>query len=89
MLSGEKHGPKGTFAQSMRERAEQAVPEGMDVDEATVAVGQRAKEIAGEAKDAVKEGIQKVRSFDQAVKEKAKVEKSAPGWESSAFDVSA
>lgn len=89
VLSGEKHGPKGTFSQDLKERAEQAVPEGMDVDDVTVAVGQRAREVVGEAKDAVKEGIQKVRSFDQAVKEKAEQEKSTPGWESSAFDVSA
>ncbi|GJE93419.1 hypothetical protein PsYK624_095780 [Phanerochaete sordida] len=94
VLSGEKRGPKGNFADSLQER----VATEMDVDveqlQAEVvgqaeSVGQRAKEVAGEAKDAVKEGYQKVKSFKQTVDQKAAEEKKRPGWESGAFDVCA
>ncbi|EKM57069.1 uncharacterized protein PHACADRAFT_119248 [Phanerochaete carnosa HHB-10118-sp] len=75
VLSGEKRGPKGNFSESVKER----VAAEMD----------RAKELAGEAKEQIKEGYQQVKSFTQTVKNKAEEEKRKPGWESSAFDVSA
>jgi len=94
VLPGEKHGPKGNFSESLKDKASREMgvdPEELQ-DEATQqtqAVGQRAKELVGEAKDSVKAGYQKVKSFKQAVQTKAEEEKSRPGWESHAFDVSA
>ena len=40
-------------------------------------------------RSAVKEGYRKVKSFKEAVEQKAEAEKQKPGWESGAFDVSA
>lgn len=94
VLDGEKRGPKGNFSESLKDRAARE----LDVDPAELqdeaqqqvrAVGQRAKEVAGAAKDKVKEGYQKVKSFKQTVEVKAEEEKSRPGWESAAFDVNA
>lgn len=94
VLSGEKRGPKGNFSESVKERV--AAEMDVDVDELeqevrgqTRDVGQRAKELAGEAKDTIKEGYQKVKTFKQSVEIKAEEERSQPGWESRAFDVSA
>lgn len=94
VLSGDKRGPKGNFSESLKDIAAQE----MDVDpselgdvaaQQTKRVGQAAKDLAGEAKESVKEGYQKVKSFKEAVQVKAEEEKSRPGWESRAFDVSA
>ncbi|KAI0701974.1 hypothetical protein BC835DRAFT_1322062 [Cytidiella melzeri] len=94
VLPGEKRGPKGNFSESLKEVAARE----MDVDPSelqdeaaaqTKQVGQAAKDLAGEAKDKVKAGYQKVKSFKDTVQVKAKEEKSRPGWESKAFDVSA
>lgn len=97
VLSGEKRGPRGNFSESLADKARREAEEAgvdMDVDAedvqgATVAVGQRAKEVAGEVKEGVKEGVRKVRGFGQSVSEKAEQERKQPGWESAAFDVSA
>ncbi|KAI0826244.1 hypothetical protein BC629DRAFT_1578653 [Irpex lacteus] len=94
VLSGEKRGPKGNFSESLKDKAARE----MDVDpseledaaaQKTKQVGQAAKDLAGEAKDKVKEGYQKVKSFKETVQVKSEEEKSKPGWESSAFDISA
>jgi hypothetical protein len=82
VLGPEKHGPKGTLAQPLKERAREA---GVDVD-----VGVSAEHIAGAGKDVVgkaKEGLRKVRTFEEKIAEKQKEEGSTPGWESSAFGV--
>ena len=89
VLGGEKRGPRGNFSESLKDKAKDAMPEDMDVEGATVEVGQRAREVAGEAKERVKEGVQKVRSFKDSVEVKAQEEKGRPGWESAAFDASA
>ncbi|KAI0342498.1 hypothetical protein BDW22DRAFT_1407581 [Trametopsis cervina] len=94
VLSGEKRGPKGNFSESLKDVAARE----MDVDpseledaaaQQTKQVGQAAKDLTGQAKDSIKEGYQKVKSFKDTVKVKSEEEKSRPGWESQAFDVSA
>ncbi|KDQ52650.1 hypothetical protein JAAARDRAFT_183909 [Jaapia argillacea MUCL 33604] len=75
ILSGEKRGPKGTFSESLGDK--------MDVEGGVEGLGA----VAQQAKETVKEGIKKVRSFKQSVEVKAREEKSREGWQTSAFDV--
>lgn len=90
VLSSEQRGPKGNFSESVKDRV--AAEMDIDIDEVDVqgqvrGVGERAREVAGDAKDAVKEGYHQVKSFKHAVEQKAEAEKRKPGWESGAFDV--
>ena len=92
VLSGEQQGPKGNFSESIKERV--ATEMDIDIDDVDVQgqvseVGERAREVAAEAKEKVKEGYQKVKTFKESVQQKAEKEKRQPGWESSAFDISA
>ncbi|KAI0752306.1 hypothetical protein C8Q80DRAFT_1217036 [Daedaleopsis nitida] len=80
VLSGEKRGPKGTFADSVGERVERNTD--MDVD-AHVA---NAKGLAQQAGETVKEKVQAVKSWKDTVERKVEEEKAKDGWESSAFD---
>ncbi|KAH9848172.1 hypothetical protein C2E23DRAFT_764248 [Lenzites betulinus] len=75
VLSGEKRGPRGTFAQPVGERA----PE-------LAAAGDKAKGVAEQAKAVVKGKVREVKSFAETVRAKADEEKARPGWESPAFD---
>ncbi len=90
VLSGDKHGPKATFSKSVRETAQETLPEGMEVDveQSVKGVGESAKDAVSEAKETVKDAVGKVKSFKESVREKAEEESRRPGWESRAFDVS-
>ncbi|KAI0634640.1 hypothetical protein C8Q77DRAFT_771072 [Trametes polyzona] len=74
VLSGEKHGPKGTFSEPVGERA--------DVQ----AKADQAKGVAQQVKESAKEKVQQVKSFKDSVSAKAEEERARPGWQSSAFD---
>jgi hypothetical protein len=94
ILSGEQRGPKGTFSDTVRERVEREMD--IDLDQAQVEaqqqvreVGERAREVASDAKEAVKEKYRQVKTFKEAVQQKAEQEKKTPGWQTDAFDVSA
>jgi hypothetical protein len=84
VLGSEKHGPKGTLAQPLKERTRDA---GVDVDVSAERVAGASKDVVGKAKEGIKAGLKKVRTFEEKVAEKQKEEESTPGWESSAFDV--
>lgn len=91
VLSGAKRGPRGNFSEPLADKLDDV---DMDVDgeamqQKTMAVGERAKELVGEAGEQVKETVKKVKGFGEAVREKAEMEKGREGWESSAFDVAA
>lgn len=83
VLSGEKRGPKGNFSEPLADKMD------VDVDAQGVAEGAKGqlKGVTEQARETVKQGVQKVKSFKQAVEEKSEVEKSSPGWKSSAFNV--
>jgi hypothetical protein len=94
VLPGEKRGPKGNFSESLKEVAAREMnvdPSELENEAAqqTKQVGQAARELAGEAKDRVLAGYQKVKSFKETVQIKSEEEKKRSGWESRAFDVSA
>ena len=79
VLGSDKHGPKGTSAQPLKERARDA---GVDVDvSAESVVG-----AVGKAKEGIKVGLRKVRTFEEKIAEKQKEEERSPGWESNAFE---
>ncbi|KAI0276949.1 hypothetical protein BGY98DRAFT_982822 [Russula aff. rugulosa BPL654] len=84
VLGPEKHGPKGTLAQPLKERARNA---GIDVDVSAEGIADVGKDVVGKAKEGVKVGIKKVRTFEEKISDKQKEEECTPGWESSAFDV--
>jgi hypothetical protein len=84
VLGPEKHGPKGTLAQPLKERAHDA---GADVDVSAERIAGAGKDVVGKAKEGIKVGLRKVRTFEEKVAEKQKEEESTSGWESSAFDV--
>ncbi|TFY53591.1 hypothetical protein EVJ58_g9367, partial [Rhodofomes roseus] len=82
VLGGEKRGPKGTLSDSVAER--------YDVEgkkRAAAETGEQLRGVGEQAKESVKEGVQKARSFGEAVERKAEEERSRGGWQSSAFDV--
>lgn len=88
VLGPGKHGPKGTLAQPLKERARDT---GINVDvsaevsaEGIADVG---KDVVGQAKEGIKVGLKKVRTFEEKLSDKQKEEECTPGWESSAFDV--
>jgi hypothetical protein len=85
VLGPEKHGPKGTFAQPLKERAGEVGAQ--DVDVSMESVEGAAKDIVGQASEGVKAGMRKVRTFEEMVAEKQKQEERTSGWESCAFDV--
>ncbi|KAI0291493.1 hypothetical protein B0F90DRAFT_1812128 [Multifurca ochricompacta] len=78
VLTPEKHGPKGTLVQPLKERARDAGS--MKSVEGT------AKDVVGQARDGAKAGLQKARTFEEMITEKQKMEESKRGWMSSAFD---
>ncbi len=84
VLSGEKHGPKGSFSQPI-------FAEALGVDATAEEFAEGAQEafrdVTDSVKEQVKEGVQKVKSFAIAVSDKADEEKGRPGWRSSAFDI--
>jgi len=81
VLSGEKHGPKGTFSDSVAERYE--------LEQVEEDMAEETRGVAEQAKESVKEGVRKVKSFKDSVTTKVEEEKRKEGWQSSAFDVSA
>ena len=84
VLGREKHGPKGTLAQPLKERARDA---GVDVDVSAEGIADVGKDVVGQAKEGIKVGLKKLRTFDERVSDKQEEEESTPGWESGAFDV--
>ncbi|KAI9449050.1 hypothetical protein BJY52DRAFT_1127035 [Lactarius psammicola] len=84
VLGAEKHGPKGTFAQPMGERAREA---GVSTDISREGVEGAAKDVVGKAKEGAKEGLRKVRTFEEMIAEKQQKEESNAGWGSKAFDL--
>jgi hypothetical protein len=84
VLGQEKHGPKGTLAQPLKERARDA---GIDVDVGAEGIADVGKDVVGKAKEGLKVGLKKVRTFEEKLSDKQKEEECTPGWESSAFDV--
>ena len=80
VLSGEKRGPKGTFADSVGERM--GTETQVDLD-AKVA---QAKGVAEQAVETVKDKVQKVKSWKDTVDAKVEEERARPGWQSAAFD---
>lgn len=86
VLGPEKHGPKGTLAQPTKERAREGGV-GIDVDDSVDHVEGAVKDGVGRAKDGIKAGLQKVRTFEEVIAEKQKEEERGLGWESNAFDV--
>jgi hypothetical protein len=78
-LGPEKHGPKGTLAQPLKERAH-------DVDISMENQGAM-KDIIGKVRVGIKAGVGKVRTFEERVDEKRQEEERIPGWRSGAFDV--
>jgi hypothetical protein len=84
VLGPEKHGPKGTLAQPLKERAGEV---GAHVDVSMASVEGVAKNVVGQAREGVKAGVGKVRTFQEIVAEKQKQEERTSGWESCAFDV--
>jgi hypothetical protein len=85
VLGPEKHGPKGAFAQPLKERAGEVGVQ--DADVSMESVEGAAKDIVGQASEGVKAGMRKVRTFEEMVAEKQKQEERTSGWESCAFDV--
>ncbi|KAI0071485.1 hypothetical protein K474DRAFT_1668982 [Panus rudis PR-1116 ss-1] len=83
ILPGEKRGPIGNFSEPLADKID------ANVDAQGLAEGSRdaVKDVATQAKDKVQQGIQKVKSFKQAVEEKSEQEKRKPGWKSDAFDI--
>ena len=80
LLGPEKHGPKGTLSQPLKERAQ-----GVDVSMENVEGA--AKDIIGKARGGIKAGVREVRTFEERVAEKRQEEERMPGWGSGAFDV--
>ncbi|RPD60459.1 hypothetical protein L226DRAFT_461468 [Lentinus tigrinus ALCF2SS1-7] len=78
VLSGEKRGPKGNFADSVQDR--------MDTDVDLDAKVAQAKGVAEQVKETVKEEVQKVKSWKDTVNAKVEEERGQPGWQSAAFD---
>jgi hypothetical protein len=84
VIGSEKHGPKGTLAQPLKERVRDA---GVNIDVSAEHVAGAGKDVVGKAKEGIKVGLRKVRTFEEKIAEKQKEEESTPGWESNAFEV--
>jgi hypothetical protein len=76
ILGGEKHGPMGKFKDSIGEKAAAAAP---DADK-------KAEQAESKVQGAVKEGVQKARTFKELTQDKSQQEQQKPGWRSVAFD---
>ena len=70
VLPGEKHGPKGTFAEGFGEREDVAQVRG----------------VVEQVRATAKEKVRKVMSWQEAVEQKTEEERQRPGWRSPAFD---
>jgi len=68
----------------LKERARDA---GMSVDVGPEGIADVGKNAVGQAKEGLKAGLKKVRTFEEKLSDKQKAEERTPGWESSAFDV--
>ena len=79
-LGPEKHGPKGTLAQPLKERAR-------DIGVSAEGSADVGEDVLMQAKEGLKVGIKKVRTFEERIADKQIEEERTPGWESSAFDV--
>src|SRR5260370_11818506 len=86
VLGPEKHGPKGTLARPLKERACDPGVD-VDVDVSAEGIADVSKDVIGQAKEGMKVGLKKVRTFEEKIAEKQNEEKSIPRWESSAFDI--
>ncbi|KAI0051622.1 hypothetical protein FA95DRAFT_1569893 [Auriscalpium vulgare] len=84
VISGEKRGPKGNLSEPLKNKAAAAAP---DVDVDMDSASDQAKGVAGQVKQTVQQGVQKVRAFKNIVEEKKEEEERQPGWKSSAFDL--
>lgn len=84
VLGAEKHGPKGTLAQPVSERARQA---GFSADISRERVEGVAKDAVGKAAEGAKAGLRKVRTFEEMIAEKQQKEESHVGWRSDAFEL--
>ena len=84
VLGPGKHGPKGTLAQPLKERVRDA---GIDVDVGAEGIADVGKHVVGQAQEGIKDGLKKVRTFEDKISDKQEEEERNPGWESSAFDV--
>ncbi|KAI9437980.1 hypothetical protein H4582DRAFT_1951823 [Lactarius indigo] len=71
VLGPEKHGPKGTLAQPISERAREA---GVSADIGRERVKGAAKDVVGKAKEGAKAGLRKVRTFEEMIAEKQQKE---------------
>ncbi|KAG6850361.1 hypothetical protein H0H93_014315 [Arthromyces matolae] len=101
ILSGDKRGPLGTASEPLRERVQSAVQQatGVDlsgveeqamvvgVDDAHAQARQAASQIKGQVKDLVREGKNRIQTFQKSVEEKKAQEEKREGWRSAAFDV--
>lgn len=70
VLSGEKRGPKGTFAESLGERGDVAQAEG----------------VVEQVKETAREKMRRVRSWKDTMQQKTEEERQRPGWRSEAFE---
>jgi len=77
VISGEKHGPKGSLSESLTER----------LPGDTGSLSEQASDVIEQARETVQEGVQRVKSFKVLVEQKTKIEEKNPGWESNAFDI--
>jgi len=84
VLGPEKHGPKGTPVQPLKESLPDA---GIDVDVSAEGIVDVGREVAGQGRAGIKAGLKKVRTFEEKLSDKQKEEERTSGWESSAFDV--
>lgn len=78
MSGPEKHGPKGTLAQLLEERAREGGV-GIDVDVSVERVEGAVTDGVGRARDGIKAGLQKVRTLEEAIAEKLKEEERSSG----------
>jgi Protein of unknown function (DUF4449) len=86
LLEPEKHGPKGTLAKPLKERAREGGAN-LDVDDSIERAKGIAKDTVGQAKDSAKAGLRRGRAFEELVAERQEEEESKPGWGSKAFDI--
>lgn len=81
VLSGEKHGPMGTFKEPLAEKAQQATngKNGKDV-------GATAGDAQAQVQELAKKGADQTQTFKNEAKARAEKEKKQSGWRSVAFD---
>ncbi|KZP20679.1 hypothetical protein FIBSPDRAFT_911054 [Athelia psychrophila] len=85
ILDGEKHGPLGTNAQTLKERLPDVDMNGADADVDVSSAAAAVGDVAQKGMDLVQEGKRQIQGFAQTVEAKAAEEKKREGWESDAF----